>query len=169
MGENVFNQILEVRRKRHKCYDLSSYSNNIPYNILTWDEVLANRLSGFILSWYLWYIFGCFKNICLHSKQTWSIKLNENNLWGCQNSWFRVLCSFMDLIPFSFLSTKSALFRHLSQVSQKWILNQTYRFTSVNTWFLVDLLVICSIVSYLYQSSLCIFTGSTLYWNYCSK
>ena len=50
MGETVFNQILEVRRKGHKCYDLSSYSNNIPYNILTWDEVLANRLFGFILS-----------------------------------------------------------------------------------------------------------------------
>ena len=105
-------------KKRHQRYDLPSHRNDISYYIFAWNEILANWLPGVILSWYLWYIFGRFKNICLHSKQTWGIKLNKNNLWSGQNSWLRLLCPFMDLIPISFLSTKSALFRHVSQVSQ---------------------------------------------------
>ena len=45
-----FQPYFRSTKKRHQRYDLSSYSNDISYNILTWDEVLANRLSGFILS-----------------------------------------------------------------------------------------------------------------------
>ena len=71
---------------------MPSHRNDISYYIFTWDAILANWMSGVILSRYMWYIFGRFKNICLHSKQTWSIKLNENHLWSGKNSLFRMLC-----------------------------------------------------------------------------
>lgn len=101
--------------KRYKRYDLSSYSHNIPYYILTWYEILADWMSGIILSWYMRYLFGCVKNICLYSKPAWRIKLNKNNLWSCQESRFCMFCSILGCIQIPFLSTKSALFSYISQ------------------------------------------------------